>query len=60
MTTLISWVKTSARARGGELMVKDYLEGGGDFKKDECKCKEEGDLKIEDDLWSWGTLHHLL
>ncbi len=47
-------------------MVEDYLEGGGNFKKDKRKCKKEGNLKIKynlkikDNLWSWGTLYHLL
>ncbi len=36
------------------------MAGGGDFKKDKSKGKEEGNLKIKDYLWSWRTLHHLL
>ncbi len=33
---------------------------GGNFKKDKRKGKEEGALNINDDLWLWGALNHLL
>ncbi len=46
------WARTSTRASGR----KNRRAGVGNFKKDEHNGKEGGNLKIKDELWSWGRM----